>query len=760
MPPAPFFETDPASPSLVPGDRWLEIDLYWFDRVAMRASVETFWSRYAPLMDRVTGWRGVILNLGWLLDYVLEWNGRLESRIKLPRDMTTYPWFKDVGQLSGTTGERERMYRGRFAGAREPQVVNYEPWTHAELRELVDLIRSCASEQHGIHGLRVGSFVLGWKNIYAGEFSTFEKRHPNAFRENFPNLVARLVADPTEYGAFVDGIPEGTPLTTFFGKQWGSLSRAVGLDVIVLRDSLLGVGVYGRRGPYGKTAPDDPRTVEAWHQATADLVRETKAANPQALVMGYSSAASAVGDWRTNCFDLERIAGEGHLDAWIDQTWAGAWNEVGQRPYTFWNAQTLGWSYQLAYVLVHAAILARSQVRHYILTETFDAWESWDVIHVAPQRLRWGIWAFSHAAVKTPQGLKMPAGAYVSWCNKGKQLLSGADVAFLAENLDAAFVDAASTETVFGPTLVYNRAALQWQSEHGPSLSIGEWIDEQAGSFSKWSIPILSITRTEDLDRVESDLFVLQTPAHLGVEERNSVLTLLESGRPSLVVGRTVGGLDPEVAERIGVSAVDTAVGPIEYIGTLNGRTGGVFVGLPNTFPLYQPFARSRTRAENSVLYSVRGSPCLVETRSDGRRILFWDPPETAAQVPGGEEFGFSLDQILGSPTPFVLVARALNALLRENGSIHVEHIEADSPIMYHAWRTRDGKCRILVADLEEGVNHTGCVRREVALVIPSDWSPSPCFHYTESVGRTGYLSLERRIPVRLRQAESLLYTL
>jgi len=33
------------------------------------------------------------------------------------------------------------------------------------------------------------------------------------------------------------GIPEGTAFTEFFGKQWGSLSKATGLDVIILRDA-------------------------------------------------------------------------------------------------------------------------------------------------------------------------------------------------------------------------------------------------------------------------------------------------------------------------------------------------------------------------------------------------------------------------------------------------------------------------------------------------------------------------------------------
>ncbi len=53
--------------------------------------------------------------------------------------------------------------------------------------------------------------------------------------------------------------------------------------------------------------------------------------------MMYSNAASAVADWPSNGFDLETIAKQGYLDIWVDQTWAGAWNEVGIRYKNFWN---------------------------------------------------------------------------------------------------------------------------------------------------------------------------------------------------------------------------------------------------------------------------------------------------------------------------------------------------------------------------------------------------------------------------------------
>jgi hypothetical protein len=151
------------------------------------------------------------------------------------------------------------------------------------------------------------------------------------------------------------------------------------------------------------------------------------------------------GDWRRNGLDLESLAKEGYLDIFVDQTWGAGWNEVGVRDDSFWNFPAQGVTYQLCYLLLHAAVLATSKVRHFGWVETFDAWEDWDVIHTVPQRLRWEIWAYSHAAVKTPKGLKMPAGMYISWANQGKRLLTAEDVRLLSTNLNAALADARET---------------------------------------------------------------------------------------------------------------------------------------------------------------------------------------------------------------------------------------------------------------------------------------------------------------------------
>ena len=49
-------------------DRWLEMDLTWFDPDAdVLAQIETLLERIAPLLRSVEGSRGLFFNLGWLI---------------------------------------------------------------------------------------------------------------------------------------------------------------------------------------------------------------------------------------------------------------------------------------------------------------------------------------------------------------------------------------------------------------------------------------------------------------------------------------------------------------------------------------------------------------------------------------------------------------------------------------------------------------------------------------------------------------------
>jgi hypothetical protein len=755
-----IFQAKGFSKTPVSADRWLEIDLYWFDKQNIEKSADTFWSRFSPLVDGLNGWKGVILNVGWISDYILEWQGDLTREIKLPENMKKHPGFSDEGYLAGSTTEALILWKKRFSDPDKFEVVNYDKWSYKDLKKLVQAIKDVGIKKYKLNGIKVGTLVLGWESIYSGNKSSFGGKHPNIFKNDAPNFVARLSADREIYGAYPHGIPESTPFTEFFGKQWGDLSKALNLDVLVLRDSYLGTGVYSRRGPFGQTASKDPAQVAEWSKATSDLVKQVKTSNPEALVIGYSSAASAVADWRVNCFDLEAIAKEGYLDGWIDQTWAGAWNEVAQRPEEFWNRPTLGWTYQLSYMLVHGAVLANTKAHHYFLTETFDAWESWDVIHNAKERLRWAIWAYSHAAVKTPSGLKMPSGNYISWCNKGKDLLSEEDVRFLAETSNEAMNDANNTRKVFGPTIVYCRSAMEWQSENKPAESIKEWIDEQAGTLMKWSVPIMSVTRSEYLPHVESDMFVFQTPVHLQPAEKGNIINILKSGKPAAVFGSPAGGLDKDISALLGISTKDSIITPARFIGTFEYRTDKITSSLPNTFPLFQPFTMNKFSEGTDMIYSTANSPCLGLNQTEGKQIMFWDPPEFSDNLPSGTgDYGESLDQVLGSPVPFVATARVFNELMKKNNFMSTDQVLEYQPVSIAAWQTSDGVIKILTGNLEEGINHYSDKSVHASLNLPDQNIENDVIEINEIWNGEKTITWNKKVSIDLGQGETKLFT-
>ncbi len=750
--------TNDGPAEIVNADRWMEIDLYWFDRTNITASSEAFWERYSPLFAGVRGWQGIILNVGWAADYLTRWEGDLDQKIPFLRGIQQEEWFKVTGQLTGDTAERQRQWQQRFANPADQLKRYYQDWTYRELKELAASLREVAAKKYGLQDVKVGSFMVDWHHHYGSEASPFSLRHPEVYANyGWPNSIvfgSRLEADRFRYAAFPQGIPEGTPIHEFFGAQWGSLSKAVGLDAMVLRDSWIPKIAYRRGGPFGRTAPANPAVLAAWSQGTADFVRCLKQANPRALVIGYSSGACAVADWRVNCADLETIAKQGYLDAWIDQTWAGAWNEVGVREDSFWNTPFEGWTYQMQFVLLHAAVLADSKVRHYVLTETFDAWESWDIIHTAPERLRWGIWAYHHAALKTPQGLRMPQGTYISWGNQGSRLLSTADVAWLSRNLNAAITDAAATREVFGPTVVYNRAAMDWQNRHAPNLEIKEWIDEQMGTVMKWGVPVSSVTRLEWLPKISTDLPILQTPVHLSPEESGYLTGRIEQGQPVAIFASPVGGVAAELARYAGITSSDQQVGSACHEANLGTNLlSSLGAGIPAQFALNHNWTSNTCSSNATVLYTVKGSPALILNESSGRRLLFWDPPESK------EDWRVSLREELGSEYPYVLAARGIHRLLQGSGSPLLREVPVDQPLAISAWRQDDGSLRILAANLEEGLGDSPDWRRHVTLRLPSAWNrngqPLPWrnqWHTNTAVSGSD-------LNIDLQQAQSALWT-
>ena len=158
--------------------------------------------------------------------------------------------------------------------------------------------------------------------------------------------------------------------------------------------------VYTRNGPYGTSAPCRSAACRGVQPVRArSLQARSRPPIPSKLIFGYSSAISPIADWRVGCVDFEALVADGYhrrLDrADLGRGMAGLVASALERldvpdrqPAHARRDDRQG-----------ERSCAPTPCRFYNLIETWDGWEPWDTLHQVPDKLRWAIWAFSHAAV-------------------------------------------------------------------------------------------------------------------------------------------------------------------------------------------------------------------------------------------------------------------------------------------------------------------------------------------------------------------------
>src|SRR5690606_1086854 len=109
----------------------------------------------------------------------------------------------------------------------------------------------------------------------------------------------------------------------------------------------------------------------------------------------------------------------------------------------------------------------------------WDGWEPWDTLHRTPGKLEWSIWAFTHARAELDGTGYLTEGSYISWMNDWDlELLSSADVDFLASIIDAAEADAEQLVDVLGPVMVIDHDAVAAALRPDPRVNASVWIED------------------------------------------------------------------------------------------------------------------------------------------------------------------------------------------------------------------------------------------------------------------------------------------
>ncbi|MCC5947351.1 MAG: hypothetical protein JJT89_02755 [Nitriliruptoraceae bacterium] len=659
--------------SSLPVDRFVEIGLEWFHPTDPGPQAEVLHTRLAPLWSSAGGRHGLVINAGWVVDIITEWSG--DPAQPLP-------------------------FRSR-------RLAHWHDATYADLQALIAALRARAPRPD----VAIGIMVVGWGNfvwppdtrIYDFDSHWYD-RHPELYPHarsmvGMPDLDPRvpLLADDHRYAAFPDGIEAGTLFPAFLGAQWGELAGSLDLDVIHLRDACFGPMVYSRIGPTGTSAPDDLEEIRSWTTAVSSLFRAVKDAAPDALVFGYSSAISAVAERRVGLVDLEQVVADGGIDVWIDQSWGGAWQD-------WWDHHWKGWTFQVANLLVHAAILAAGNRRrrpdaapcvHYNLIETWDSWEPWDTLHRTPGKLRWGIWALSHAALLTDDGPQVVGGSYISWANyRDGRLMSEQDVAFVAGHLDAAQRSATALEAVHGPTAVFDGDALELLEQRSASGNHSEWLDDQVAMLMKFALPVLSVAAPGTVDdRVDGTVHA--APRRVA-----------DTDAPTLVAARA-DVLPDGFAARVGI----VADGPRRAADFVDGHAVG-HPDLPDAevvhLPEHQPVTAD---AADELAYDSAAGPLVVRAGA----TTWWQPPDWSAPpqplLPRSQ---------LGTAAVHAVAARTLARQVAAAGGNHADPVALHEPVTWHLWRSA-GTVHVLVGNLESGWLGDARHPRRVRIVLDAE---------------------------------------
>lgn len=672
-------------------DRILELDIDALGNGPDRERIHTVMERLAPVWRRASddAVAGLVLNLGWLIDPVMLWEG---------------------------DGSQNLPIHSRRLDA-------WSRATYADLRNVTDMVRDAAAE-HGVASLRIGMLVLG-----IGEFvneivrapgeSTEESAEGALYQEqgewyrrqphlypfdpavtlHGPGVDWRqpLHADHRALATRPNGIADGDSFAELFADQWASFSDFVGFDLLLMRDETTSPVHAGRINFDGASDIATTDDVTEWTTSLVSVTRAIKEASPSTWLCLYSTGLSPTVETRFGRLDIARVVAEGMIDGWVDQTWGGAWQD-------WWDAGWQGWTFQLSNLLARAALIAEGNrarsdggCRHYPLIQLLDGWEPYDTLHDYPDKLTWGIWAFTHAVVTSDRGLHRVGGHYFAVGNdRTGALILEDDLAVVLDEVDHATASVDRLERPLGPVLVASGAAsvLHFSGASEPT-------EDAAGFLLKWGLPVISAT---------TELIAGEHPEGRIVGPGDADTAIHAQG--SLVVA-SVDDLSPQTAGDLGVDR-STDVAPMGYArGIAVSREGGVKA---HAWPYMPTRSVSSARAHSTVIYDSSDGPTATVTNHD---VHWWFPPTIA----NGTDRRMTHYQI-GSADPHYVVCRSILTTRASHDWLSSVPAAIHETVSLHGW-VSNGALHILLGNVESGWLGDSRHSRTITVIVPTEFTAS-----------------------------------
>ena len=126
------------------------------------------------------------------------------------------------------------------------------PRPYSWLKRLIEVLRETGTEITG-KAVRIGATYDNGPEFAISPFKYKKHREIAQAHTIYPNsfvtCTARLHADPQPYAAFPDGIPEGTSVGTFLGRQFRVFAKDLGFDYLWLSNGMgFGTETWGITG--------------------------------------------------------------------------------------------------------------------------------------------------------------------------------------------------------------------------------------------------------------------------------------------------------------------------------------------------------------------------------------------------------------------------------------------------------------------------------------------------------------------------------
>lgn len=181
------------------------------------------------------------------------------------------------------------------------------PRTYGWLKRLIQILREVGTTECGGKPIRIGAAFDNGPEFSVSDFKYRRHREIVQAHSIYPNSFVTcdsvLHADPKPYAGFPEGIPEGTGIGTFLGRQYAALARDFGFDYLWLSNGMgFGTETWGVTGAlfdqhafYPEKIPEaSARMLKFWRELLAELpgaVLETRGSNFPAGVEIATDAA-------------------------------------------------------------------------------------------------------------------------------------------------------------------------------------------------------------------------------------------------------------------------------------------------------------------------------------------------------------------------------------------------------------------------------------------------------------------------------------